>query len=485
MIIERKKEQEILKNLANSNKSEFLAVYGRRRIGKTFLISNFFNKSEYVYLEFIGLKKGTDEAHRDLFIDEIATKLNEDLYDKETQNWRQIFRILQGELTKIQDKKIVIFIDELPRFCKNKKDLFLEQLAYFWEHYISKRNDMILVVSGSSASWMIEHIINETGTLYDRITEEMELKPLTLKETKSYLFHKGIKLEDKNIAEIYMAIGGIPKYLDYIQSGDSFFTAINRLFFQRSARLRVEFNKLFKSLYQSKANQYKHLLIKTFSSSHTIGKTIDEIVTLNLREEREDEPALTRKTIERIVEDLVACGFLLKQEPIARTKGNGGHLYFLIDSYSIFYIYWIHNKPTTSDDEFWIKQIDTPNWNSWKGYAFESICLMHEKTIKELLGISGMKADAYGWAGAKQIDLILDRSDDCINIFELKFYKEKYSISSEYLADIESKIKAFKMSTKTKKSIIPVMITSYGCVHNEHYKSIIAKEITLYEIMNS
>jgi uncharacterized protein len=485
MIIERKKEQALLKELLDSQESKFLAVYGRRRVGKTFLISQFFNQKDIVYLEIMGLKKGSEQDHRDLFIEQIAEKLNESLFDTDADSWLKVFRILKTELNKIENKKIVLFIDELPRFCKNTKDLFLEHLGGFWETYAKNKKNMIVVVSGSSASWMIQNVIDETGTLYDRITDDMELKPFSLQETKNYLKQKGFSLEDKGIAEIYMAMGGIPKYLEYLNKDDSFFTAINRLFFTNSGKLRVEFNKLFKSLYQSKANQYKKLIIDTFSTETTIGKSLNDIFSLNKSLTDAQGNPLSSSTIRRIVDDLVSSGFILKQSPFKKNKGDGGDLYFLVDNYCIFYIYWVHNNKNISNDEhFWLKQIGTSNWNSWKGVAFESICLSHDKKIKEILQISGINTIVFGWSGSKQIDFIIDRADDCINICELKFYKEKFSLSEKEVLAIEDKILAFKIETGTKKSIIPIMITSYGCVQNEFFKKIIAKEITLFDIMN-
>jgi AAA+ ATPase superfamily predicted ATPase len=485
MIIERKKELAVLNDLMESQESKFLAVYGRRRVGKTYLISQFFNQENVVYLEVMGLKKGSEQDHKDLFVEQISEKLNESLYDTVATTWPQVFRLLKQELNKVKDKKVVLFIDELPRFCKNTKDLFLEHLGSFWETYVRNKGNMIIVVSGSSAAWMIENVIDETGTLYDRTTDDMELKPFSLQETKSYLKQKGSSLEDKGIAEVYMAIGGIPKYLDYLNKDDSFFTAINRLFFNQSGKLRSEFNKLFKSLYQNKANQYKKLIIDTFSTETTIGKTLEEIFETNKNLMDSKGQTLSKSTLRRIVDDLVASGFILKQSPFKKTKGDGGDLYFLVDNYCIFYIYWVHNnKNISSDDQFWLKQIGTQNWNSWKGLAFESICLTHDKKIKEILQISGINTVIHGWNGSKQIDLVIDRADDCINVCELKFYKDKYSISEEYALEIEDKIKAFKIETGTKKSIIPIMITSYGCVQNEFFKKMIAKQITLLDIMN-
>lgn len=477
MILERKKEQKILENVLNSQKAEFVCIYGRRRVGKTFLISNFFNKPEIIYLSFLGLKKERDSNHRRLFVEEISSKLNESLYDTETSNWIQIFRILKKELDKILNKKIVMFIDELPRICQGKQNKFLEQLTHFWETYAQKNHNIKIIVSGSSASWIIENIINSTGSLYGRTTCEFELKSFSLLETKNYLKAKNVNLEDKQIAEIYMAIGGIPKYLDMIDPADSFHTAINRLFFERGSPLRVEFNVLFQSLFQSKSNQYKDLLISSFSTSITIGKTLNDIF-LNYKKINNK---ISQRTVKRIIDDLVSSGFLKKQ--ISYDKETK-ELFFLIDNYSIFYIYWIYNKNIIEDDNFWIKNIGSPVWNSWKGIAFESICLTHELKIKEVLGIAGISSSIFGWRGDKQIDLVIDRGDDCINILELKFYKDVFDFGKEDMESIELKIKDFKEKTKTKKSIIPIMITSFGCSKSSFYKSVISKEITLFDLMN-
>jgi len=364
MILERKKELIELNRLQQSNKAEFLAIYGRRRIGKTYLISNFFNNENNIYFSLMGIKQGKEDDHKELFLEEIGSSFNQEININETLSWTKLFKLLGNEINKLKtNKKIIIFIDELPRFCANKS-IFLEHLAIFWEQFAVPYQNIILIISGSSASWMIDNVINATGSLYDRITHTMELRQLSLEESKHYLQAKGINLSDKMIAELYMAFGGIPKYLDYIEKDDSATTAINRLYFKYNSILRNEFNLLFKSLYNKKATDYKTVLL-SFTKELTIGNTIESL--------QQKHPNITKSTIRRIVNDLTKCGFLYKQEIIQHKKGNNQFLYFIVDNYSIFYLKWIHGKSLNQEEDFWTTQVGTPTWNSWKGLAAFSV----------------------------------------------------------------------------------------------------------------
>lgn len=477
-IIGRDTELEMLREIDASGEPEFLAVYGRRRIGKTYLISEFF-KDRDVYFEITGMKNGTMAEQLFQFAYEFSRQFNDGNRVPPPENWAQALNLLHEAIEKVEkSKKIILFFDEVPWLASPRSN-FLNALEHFWNRYISRNKNVVLIICGSSASWVIRNIINNKGGLHGRVTRKIRLLPFTLLETEKYLRSRHIELDRKQIIDIYLAMGGVPKYLSYVVRGKSAAQIINDVCFCLNGGLYDEFNNLYKSLFE---NYEHHIAIVKALSRAIGGLTKDELL---------DKAKLTSGgSSSKIIEELIDASFLI-YVPSFNTKRVGG-IYRLIDEYSLFYFTWIADMPKVSvDAEFWIKKHRTSKWHAWSGYAFESLCLKHIQNIKKALGISGVSTIESGWRyvptqgiqqqGA-QIDLVIDRADRCINLCEIKYSDSEFTIDKSYVEKLQNKKTVFKTLTGTTKTLFTTIVTTYGVKKNAHYLAVIDHQLTMNDL---
>jgi uncharacterized protein len=478
VIVGREKELEQLQAIYDSQDPQFLAIYGRRRIGKTFLISEFF-KDKGVYFEITGMKNGTMAEQLFQFSFEYSRQFDPEKRISPPKNWAKALNLLYEAIEKIDPKKkVILFFDEVP-WLASKRSKFLNALEHFWNRYLSRNKNVILIICGSSASWIIRNIVNNRGGLHGRITKKIRLLPFTLSETEKYLQSRHIELDKQQIMEIYMAMGGVPKYLSYITKGKSAAQNINEICFTLNGGLSDEFTNLYKSLFDS----YEHhvAVVKTLAKAAE-GLTKDELL---------DKIKLTSGgTSSRIIEELVDAGFLINV-PSFNKKRIGGVLR-LIDEFSLFYLTWMDESTGMGfeniDPEYWMKKYKTPKWTAWSGFAFEAICLKHIQNIKKALGILGISTVESGWRyqpkkgshklGA-QIDLVIDRADKCINLCEMKYSEEEFTLDKPYAETLQKKKIVFREQMKTHKTLFTTMITTYGVKKNAHCLSIVDQQLTM------
>lgn len=481
-IIGRYNDLKILENIYISNEAELLAIYGRRRVGKTHLISEFF-KDKGVYFELTGTKDA--KIHEQLI--NFAAELSRVFYPGERctppANWTEALNQLSYEVEKIKDnRKIILFFDELP-WLASRKSSFLQSLEHFWNRYMSRNNKVIMIICGSAASWMIKNVIHNKGGLHGRVTRKIRLLPFNLSESEEFLKARNIDLDRKQIIEIYMAMGGVAGYLKYIERGKSAAQIINDICFPPNGPLFDEFYKLYRSLFDNYEN---HINIIKVLSKTLSGLTKNELL---------DKAGLkSGGTSSKIIDELVEAGFVA-YVPAFGKKKVGGRLK-LIDEYSLFYLVWIAEISKTIlegvDKDYWIKKRNSKEWVAWSGYAFESICLKHVNKIKAALGLSGVSTRESGWAyipskkkaerGA-QIDLVIDRADNCINLCEMKYSDSEFTINQEYAKKLENKKRIFKKETNTRKTLFTTMITTYGAKENAHYHSIVDSQLTMDDLL--
>lgn len=465
-IVGREKELSLLDKLYHSHKSEFIAVYGRRRVGKTYLIrSAFENKFTFQITGLANISSQLQLANFNLTIN-THQKNNETI--NLAEDWITAFVQLINFLeTKIGKK--VIFIDELPWFdTRNSK--FIQGLEHFWNSWASARNDVILIVCGSTTSWMVNKLINNKGGLHNRITKTIKLNPFNLFECEKYLKNRNIELDRYQIIQLYMSIGGIPFYWDEIQAGKSAFQNIEEVCFTETGLLKNEFNNLFPSLFKKSEN---HVKIISAMAKKAMGLTRDEIVKLS------DLPNAGSTT--RVLDELEQSGFIRKYQPFGKKLRNS--LYQLVDFYSLFYFKFIKNT-SPIDKNNWINTIDSPKYRAWSGYPYEQICLHHIPQIKQKLGISGVYSEVSSWRrmssdNGDQIDLVIDRRDQVINLCEVKFSINPYTITKKYASELRNKIGLFKTETSTRKSVFLCMLTTYGILENQHSLGLVQNDIKM------
>jgi uncharacterized protein len=450
-IIGRKSEILEFDEIISSPKSEFLVVYGRRRVGKTYLIRQYFENKFSFY------STGLAEENTTLQIANFNAALRQSPFyeeQKDAENWMDAFRNLIKILEANPAEKKVIFIDELP-WMDTKNSGLISAIDFFWNSWASARNDIKFIVCGSSASWMIDNLLKNTKGLYNRVTNRIKLKPFTLKETKEYLLTMGGNYDNYQVIELYMALGGIPFYLNFVKTQESASQNINRLFFSEQAKLRDEYELLFASLFK---NYQKHITIINALAHKKKGLFKSEIVKVS---KMKDGGTLTT-----ILKELEASDFIRKYNMPGQKVRN--IIYQLTDNFTLFHHNFIE-KSNETDTNFWLNTINTPSYYAWAGNAFEIVCLLHSQEIKKALGIAGIQSNTYAWSNTKsQIDLIFDRKDQVINLIEIKFSHSKFTVTKDYETKLLNKLTEFREAYKNNKAIWLVMMTTYGLASVNH-----------------
>lgn len=478
----REKEKKQLKDLYISDKAEFVAIYGRRRVGKTYLISEFF-KDKGVYFEITGSKKASKSEQLKNFYREFTALFSDADIIKPPEDWGEALHLLKNGIEKIPEtQKVILFFDELP-WLSSPKSGFLSALDYFWNRHISRMKNVKLIVCGSAASWMIHHVIHDKGGLYGRLSTQMRLEPFTLTEVEQLFLAKGIRFDRKQLIILYMAIGGIPKYLNFIKPGMSAAQLLDELCFKPQGFLFQEFPKLFKSLFD---NAERHVKIVKVLASKRYGLTqMDLFHQAGLPIGGHSSSTL---------EELEESGFIMSFPEYG--KNTKEKWWRLTDEYSFFYLTWIENIRNSilcqSDPEYWMKVQSSHQWLTWSGYAFENICLKHVLSIKKALGLSGVSTIETQWSfrgneneNGAQIDLVIDRADNCINLCEIKFSNDIYVMTKQDKEILERKQSVFQRETKTRKTLFTTLITPYGAEENNHYLGTVQKQLTMQDLFIS
>ena len=464
----RDEECQLIKSYLSSNRSEFVAVYGRRRVGKTFLLRQTLGDS--LCFSFTGMANVKNSEQLLNFNITLRRYYPE---AKASANWLEAFDQLQDYVESCTQEQKIIFIDELP-WLDTPKSNFMAAFEHFCNAWASGRSDIKLFVCGSATSWMLDNIINNHGGLHNRVTHEMYLEPFSLGQCKQYFEAYHFGYSDRELAEFYMIFGGVPYYMSLMEKTLSVSQNVDRLIFSPTGELRNEKENLFRSLFRHSDD---YVAILDAISEKRKGLTRAEI----LEKTKLDNNALFSKRLE----ELEKCSFIRHYEDYSKRQRN--MLYQLVDPLSHFWCNVVEQNKHR-DEQFWSHSQNSPLFNNWSGLAFEMLCLNHVPQIKQALGISGIQADIYSWRtpadvipGA-QIDLVIDRADRCVNICEMKFSRAEYEIDDAEQNKIENRILQFQKHAEPRKSIRLTMVTSYGVKRNTH-SSIVQNEITLVDLM--
>ncbi|MDR2610164.1 MAG: ATP-binding protein [Clostridiales Family XIII bacterium] len=454
-IVGRKREQEELFDAFRSNKSEFVAVYGRRRVGKTFLVRSLFEK------EFAFHLTASHEADTGSHLSRFAESLVEygDSDHSVPENWQDAFRRLRVLLDGANRKRKVVFIDEMP-WLDTKKSGFVPALELFWNDWASARDDICLIVCGSSASWVIKKLFKSRGGLHNRVTRRILLEPFTLSECRQYYEQSGLPTDDMNMLEAYMFIGGIPYYMDLLNAKKSLAQNIGDLCFSRGGALRDEFDNLYASLFRA---PHRHILVVEALGKKTRGLTREDIKNMTGLPEGGN--------LTDVLTELEWSGFIRTYTPFE--KKRKGTLYQLIDHYTLFYLAFIKGSED-NDKNYWLKMRETPVYRSWRGYAFEQVCLSHLEQIRRAIGISGIITRAASWRSEEsdpgaQIDLLIDRNDGVVSLCEMKYSDSEIALTKSMAANIRGKRNTFIAESGTKKAVHIALVTPIGLKRNTYY----------------
>ncbi|MEM7372026.1 MAG: ATP-binding protein [Bacteroidota bacterium] len=472
-LVGRKNEVSILKDALESNESELISVIGRRRVGKTFLVQTTYRKD--IDFEITGIQHASKKEQLENFAIVLNLYTRSPLPIAPPSTWLEAFRLLILYLERIKkDRKRIIFFDELPWLASHKSG-FLKAFGFFWNSWAVK-NQVVVVICGSAASWMIQKVVHDKGGLYNRITKRIRLRPFTLFEVESFLQERRIIVERYQIVELYMVTGGIPHYLKEIRKGESVAQNIDRICFDSSnGMLYDEFQQLYPSLFDRPEN---HIAIIHQLAARLSGHS---------RKEISDSTGIPKGGgLSKTLSELLQSDFISEYLPFGKKKRE--LRYRLTDEYSLFYLKFIQ-KLKHEGLGIWKNFSQTPTYNAWSGYAFENICLKHLPQIKQSLGISGIYSthSSYYHPGSEdmdgcQIDLLIDRNDKIINLFEIKFSSSEFILTKSYAKAINRKIALFKYYAQTKKQIFLTFITPFGLLPNEQSKGWVDKELSLDDL---
>ncbi len=473
-MIGRKAQIKEMNKLLHSPKGEMLAILGRRRVGKTYLISKVYEK--HITFDIIGVQHGTLSEQMNNFKDQLKKYFGEEAPTKKPKNWLEAFKTLITLLEQQSKKKSkrVLFFDEVPWLGESARSKFITALGYFWNSWASKQN-IIIVICGSATSWILKHIVADKGGLYNRVTKRMHLKPFTLYETKQFLHSKSIFLDNSQIIQLYMALGGIPHYLDQVQNGLSAVQNIQQLCFEDEGGLKDEFQNLYHALFN-----YADLHIEVVKALHSkwSGMTRQELLH-----------AIDKKdggTMTKVINELVECDFVLELPSFTEKKNH--KVYRLIDEYSIFYLNFIE-KMKLYTPNYWEKKSQTNAFKIWAGFAFENICFRHTTQIVNAMQLNVIYTtfSSFYFKGNEalpgtQIDMVLDRADKIINLIEIKYYNEPYFMTKQYALDLKTKISIFRSATNTRKQLFLSMITLHGVAANTYSNGFVMNNITAEDL---
>ena len=469
-MIGRKREITALQEAMDSQQSEFVALYGRRRVGKTFLVTEFFN--DKFAFHHSGLEGATLRASLSSFREALRHQGHPKCPRLAT--WIEAFSELETLLESLPRGRKVVFLDELPWYDTPKSG-FLTAFESFWNGWASVRRDILLVVCGSATTWIVEKVLRSRGGLHNRVTRQLPIAPFSLSECEEFARYKGLSMDRRQIAECYMALGGVAYYWSLLRPGMSAAQNFDWLFFGEADEMRGEYNRLFSSLFKRPT---RHLAIVEALGRRQAGMTRKEILAA--------VPGGAGEDTTRCLEELCACGFLRRYSMIGRIKKDA--IYQLIDPFTAFHFRFLRDRVGT-DEHFWTLLHEAPEVNAWRGLAFERLCLWHLPQLRAALGISGVLTDAYSWRGKKtedgdkpvQIDLLLDRRDGIIDLCEMKYTASPYELDAGEVARLAERAGQFVRQTGTRKAVSTVLVSASGIKRNK-YAGNIQSVVTLEDL---
>jgi hypothetical protein len=479
-ILGRREEKKILKLASESREPEFIAIYGRRRVGKTHLVREFFGDA--ISVEIVGQHGASLGEQLENFAGALGRAIGMGIRPQKPGSWSEAFgqmeRFLESSSVKSRGRRRVVFLDEMP-WLNSPRSRFLPALEHFWNAWGSRQSDFILVTCGSAASWMIQKLVRARGGLHNRLTRQIRLLPFTLGETEEFLQSRGVDLVRMQIAELFMTMGGIPHYLKEAEPGMSAAQIIDKTCFRPGGLLREEFDKLYLSLFSESGQHMK--IIRALAKSRS-GATRGDIL--------ESAGFGSGGSASLRLEELEESGFIQSAIPFGKKAKDA--IYGLSDELSLFHLDWIARLGRRSPgDGYWLSQQSTPRRRAWAGHAFESLCLKHALRLKAALGIAGVETTQSPWhnrpaAGSgipgAQVDLLIDRRDGTINLCEMKFSESAFTIDKGYAEKLRRKLDVFRRATGTRKNVFLTMVTTLGVTDNAYSRELVTSSLTLDDL---
>jgi len=469
-MIGRKNELRVLRECAAANRSRLVVVYGRRRVGKTFLIREAFDYS-FTFTH-TGIENGSYQEELFAFWQSIKTQLDPD--SRSPKNWLEAFALLKVALARRPEARKTVFIDELP-WMDTRRSGFIKAVEDFWNGWATARKDIVMIVCGSAAAWMTKKVLQNRGGLFNRASRTICLAPFTLNECEQMVDEQGAVMDRKDIVAAYMIFGGAPYYWSLLDRQESLSQNIDRLFFSENAELAKEFRRLYRSVFE---NPDPYVAVVTALATVKMGMTREDLVA--------EIPGMSNcGTLTEILENLEMSGFV--RSYVRTGNAKKGTVFQLIDNYTLFYFRFVRNY-RGHDHNHWLHLVHDQKRVVWEGLAFEQVCLLHADQIKQALGISGVETSLSAWrhpggtgAPGAQVDLVIERGDRVTNLCEMKFAEKEYVIEADDARSLRNKVATFQEDNPTARNCHVTMVTTYGVKPNKH-SGIVQSEVTLDDL---
>lgn len=473
LVVGRDREQRTLRQALASDRPELVALYGRRRVGKTFLVRQTY-EAQLVF-ELVGSHAGARAAQLQAFATALGRAVGAPAPLAAPDDWPAAFELLIRYLEPLlaaKKTKRVVFLDELP-WLATRRSGFLAAFEHFWNSWASKQPRLVVVICGSSSSWMLRKIIRQRGGLHNRVTRRLRLDPFTLGEAEKLLESQGVRLGRYQTLQLYMTLGGVPHYLSQVEPGESAAQAIDRLCFARGGALRDEFLHLYEALFNKPE---RHEAVVRALASRRRGLTRNELLRA--------ASLGTGGAATKVIDELVESGFVMATHHLGFDKKETIHR--LADPYSLFYLRFVEGHRGASKGA-WLTKHRSPSFKAWSGLSFEAIAMMHVSGIKAGLGIEAVQAEYSAWQhrptdaddDGAQIDLVIERADHTTNLCEMKFAEAEYTISKGYARELRNKRATFERVTSTRHALITTMVTTYGVKDNVHAQALSIASVTM------
>lgn len=470
-----------------SKEAELVAIYGRRRVGKTFLVREWVEPRADVFLTVTGLKDAPATEQLLLVQREVERVLFDNAPLPPFPSWKVAFETMAGGVERVakvkKNRRIVVFLDELPWLATPRSGL-LQALDHTWNTRLSRIPALCMILCGSAAAWMVSELVHAKGGLYNRITRRIHLQPFTLREAKAFLVSRGLRPKPLEVVDLYMSVGGVPHYLKQMDPGRSAQENIAHACFSEQGLMRDEFERLFASLFD---DPHEHEAIVRAVAQRRAGVTRLEIL---------DATGLSSggRFASRL-DELAQAGFLSALPPYqAKTKNT---LYRLTDEYCWFYLTWIERAPkgvfARGGRDYWLTKSRSRGFESWAGYAFEGIVLKHASELRHALGIDAVPCEIASFRHVPkstsaetegvQVDLLFDRADDAINLCEIKYARAPYAVTKAYARELKTKVDVFERVTKTRKKIVLTLVSPLGIAENAWSTDLVGRVVTIERFM--
>ena len=469
-MIGRAKEKQYLLEMSQREDAQLIAVYGRRRVGKTYLVRQVFEN--HILFSHTGLYNVKLAGQLLAFRDSLVQQGAKDV--PKLHSWREAFLALRSFIVSCDLPERIVFLDELP-WMDTPKSSFIAAFEHFWNGWASSQKHLLIIFCGSATSWVIKKVLKNKGGLHNRVTGQIALEQFTLAECRDYSNSMGLSYSLQDIAEGYMVFGGIPYYWSFLRKKESLAQGIDRLLFEQNGQLRYEFSELYRSLFSEEDAYFE---IVTVLAKKKQGLSLKELAAATGHQKG--------GSLSRHLEELEHCGFIRRYTSFGKKQKDA--IYQLIDNFTLFHFAFIA-EDSTPDPHFWSVSTTNPAVISWKGLAFERLCLLHIKQLKKALGISGVLTHIYSWRHSPdeiypvgvQIDLIIERADRIVNVCEMKWSMSEFAIDKAYDLALRTKLDVFRNVTKLKHAIHLTMVTSYGVMHNMYWNSV-QSEVVLEDL---